>query len=275
MPTRLSIIHTNAADAATLSVSPAENAAYPIAFVKTSDRTETLRTSGVTAQQLRAVWAANASVNAVALCHHNLSAAATWRVRLYSDAAFTTAVYDSTAVTAFDAAGLTGLDAINDASHREYKLSVLWLNSTFANVRSMTIDLSDAGNADGYLSAARLFAGLYRELDWNYDWGHPITFESPTTVQRSIGGARLSQYQGPVIRAIDLPFEGLEEADRAFLFDLLRVKERAGDMFLSLEPNASGKLRRDMQMWGSIRAWRGIERPLVGYFGTSITVESN
>ena len=56
-----------------------------------------MSTSGISAQQLRATWAANVSIAAVALCHHNLTASATWRVRLYSDAAFTTQVYDSAA----------------------------------------------------------------------------------------------------------------------------------------------------------------------------------
>jgi hypothetical protein len=274
MPTRLSILHTNRADSATLSVSPAENALFPIARTKTLDRNETLRTTGVSAQQLRAVWPANVSVNAVVLAHHNLTAAATWRVRLYSDAAFTTAIYDSTTVTAYDSAGIGALDGITDASFREYKNSVLWLPSTQTTVRSMTIDLTDAANPDAYLSAARLMAGLYRELDWNFDWGHPLNLVSPTTTTRAVGGARLSQYNGPVTRTIEVPLNGLAEADAAFLFDLIRVDELSGDMFVSLFPNAGGHLARRYSMWAAIKSWQGLAQPILGYFGSSVTFES-
>jgi hypothetical protein len=278
MPTRFSVIHTNHVDSSTLSVSPSGAAGFPIANLKTRRRTQTFRTSGVTAQQLRASWPTNQSINAVALCHHNLGAAATWRIRLYSDDAFTTLIAgtDTAFVTAYDSAGIGALDSIDSPTFREYKNSVHWYGSTFTNVRSMTIDLTDTGNADGFLSAARLFAGPYLELSKNFKWGHPVTPVSPTKSDRTVGGDKFSIDSGPTTRQIDLDLSGvLIESDRNFIFDLIRVKGRSGDFFLSCWPNQGGKITRDYAMWGSFSAWRGLDRGSLNYYGTTATVESN
>ena len=268
MPTRLSIIHTNRADSATLSVSPAENVSYPIANLTTHLRGDTLRTTGLGTQQLRATWPANVSISAVALCRHNLTAAATWRIRLYSDAAYTTGVYDSGTITAYDSAGIGTLDAITDTSFVEYKNSVQWLSPTTA--RSMTIDLIDAANADGYMEAARLFAGAYTELAWNFDWPHPLKHVSKATQSDTLAGSTVSQYNGPAKRELTLPIQGMPASDREFLFDLIRIKDLTGDFFLSAWPNAGGKLTRDYAMWAKLKDWQGIEQPLYGYFGSQI-----
>jgi hypothetical protein len=269
MPTRLSIIHTNQADAGTLSVSPAENASFPVANLKTQFRGETLRTTGLSAQQLRAVWPATVSISAIALCRHNLTAAATWRVRLYSDAAFTTSVYDSGSVTAYDNAGMGTLDAINDASFREYKNSVLWISAT--NARSMTIDLTDAGNSDGYLEAARLFAGPYTELTRNFDWDHTLTLVSKSSQGDTFGGSTTSSWGGPIKRELELPMSMLPQTDRDFIFDLIRTKDVNGDFFLSAWPGRGGKETRDYQGWAKLKSWQGIARPLLNYYGSSVT----
>ena len=232
-----------------------------------------LRTSGISAQQLRATWAANVSIAAVALCHHNLTASATWRVRLYSDAAFTTQVYDSGTVTAYDATEMTALDAIGDASFTEYKNSVLWFSATTA--RSMTIDLTDGSNGDGFLQAARLFAGPYTELARNFNWGHAITPVSPAEQITTLGGSTIGTWAGPVKRQLELDGSNIAtKGDRDFIFDLIRVKNHLGDFFLSAWPNAGGKITRDYQMWASFKEWRGIDRPMLNYYGWSATVIS-
>lgn len=271
MPSRLSIIHNNAADSATLSVSPAENSSWPVANLKSTLRGEWLRTSGVSAQQVRATWAANVSIAAVALCHHNLTAAATWRVRLYSDAAYTTQVYDSGTVTAYDATEMSALDAIGDDSFREYKNSVLWFSATTA--RSMTIDLTDGSNADGYLQAARLFAGGYTELTRNFNWGHAITHVSPASQVSTLGGSTFGVWNGPMRRELQLSAENIAtRSDRDFVFDLVRTKGHIGDFFLSAWPNAGGKITRDYQMWAALKDWGGIDRPMLNYYGWSATI---
>ena len=270
MPSRLSIIHTNAADAATLSVSPTENASWPVANLKSQMRSEVLRTAGVSAQQVRAVWAAAVPISAVALCQHNLTAAATWRIRLYSDAAFTAQVYDSGWGTAYDSAGIGVIDTIAAATFREYKNSVAWFSAT--NALSMTIDLSDAGNADGYLSAARLFAGSYVELTRNFDWDHTLTLVSQSAQASSVGGSTLSVWGGATKRELELPMSMLPSSDREFIFDLIRAKDVNGDFFLSAWPGRGGKETRDYQGWAKLKSWQGMKRPLLNWYGSSVTV---
>ncbi len=267
MPLR--IIHTNKTDSATLSVSPSENASFPVANLTTAMRGDVLRTTGVSAQQIRAVWGSAQSVSAAALCQHNLTAAATWRVRLYSDNAFTTSVYDSGTVTAYDSAGIGTLDAITDPSFIGYKNSVLWFSAV--NAQSMTIDLTDAANPAGYLSAARMIVGGYTELAYNFDWGHPLNAIDPTTQSTTLGGSLLSQDNGPIKRELQLDFARLAATDRNFMFDLIRTKGKGKDVYVSAWPGATGKKERDYQFAAKLTAWQGVAQPMLNYYGTSAT----
>ena len=261
-------IATNRADAATLSCSPTEQSTFPMANLKTVSRGDRLRTAGTTAQ-LRASFAASQSISAVALCQHNLTAAATWRVRVWTGAAFTGGpAYDSGVITAYDATEIGNLDAITDATFIGYKASVLWF--TPVTGQSVTIDVVDAANADGYLSAGRLFLGAYDTLSWNFDWGHPLSLVDPTTQSRALGGSLHSQNNGPSVRNLELPFDKVGPADRNFLFDLLRVKGLSSDLFLSAWPGVGGKKERDYQMWSKVVSHQGIDQPLLNYYGANI-----
>lgn len=262
-------IALNRADAATLSCSPAENAVFPMANLKTANRGDQLRTAGTTAS-LRASFAASQSISAVALCQHNLTAAATWRIQVWTGAAFTGGpAYDSGVVTAYDSTEIGTLDAITDTSFIGYKNSVIWF--TPATGQSLTIDLVDSGNADGYLTAARLFAGPYDTLAWNFDWGHPLSLVDPATQSRTLGGSLLSQNNGPSVRTLELPFDKVGLADRHYLFDLMRVKGLSTDLFLSAWPGVGGKKERDYQMACKIVSMQGIDQPLLNYYGAHIT----
>lgn len=263
------IIAPDLALLATLSCATA-NALYPAANLITQQRDETLRTTGVSAQVIRATYAANQSVSAVALCRHNLTAAATWRVQLYSDAAWTTQVADSGTVTAFISTDPGPFDTVTDATFKVLKNSVAWFSAT--TVRSVQVTLTDAGNAAGYLEASRLFIGAYVELGQNPDWGHSISWDDPTTQSRTLGRSLLSQNNGERTRSFDFPFSLLDPTPRNYLADLMRVYGMERDFFMSMWPGEGGRIEREHQAWCKITAAQGLTRPLVNFYGTSLTL---
>lgn len=254
---------------ATLSCATA-NSLYPTANLITQLRGETLRTSGVSAQVIRATYAANQSVSAIALCRHNLTAAATWRVQLYSDAAWTTQVADSGTVTAFISTDPGPFDTVNDTSFKVLKNSVAWFSAT--TIRSVQITLTDAANPAGYLEASRLFIGAYVDPGQNPDWGHTLSWEDPTTQSRTLGRSLLSQNNGDRTRSFLFPFTLLDVTPRNFLADLLRVYGMERDFFISMWPNEGGRMEREHQGWVKITAAQGVARPMVNNYGTSLTL---
>lgn len=270
----LRILHTNLADTATLSANPAPASGYPASNLATRLRSDRLRTTSASGHQIRASWSAAQTISAVALCRHNLRGSATWRVRLWSNADFTGGpLHDSGTVTAWDASGLTALDAPGDATLRGYQNSAVWF-SAVASVRSATIDWNDAGHPDGFLQAERLLIGQHRQMDWNFDWGHPLGIEDGAALGRTLGGSLISQPGHPPARTLTLAFDKIGQADRDFLFDLIRTRGRGRDLFVSAWPaHTSAKMIRDYQMWCAISDWSGIEQPIVGYFGTSVTLK--
>ncbi len=253
---------------ATLSCATA-NASYPATNLATQLRSETLRTTGVSAQAIRATWATNQTIAAVALCRHNLTAAATWRVQLYSDAAWTTQIYDSGTITALISTDPGPFDAVTDATFAVLKNSALYFTAQ-TTVRSAQITLTDAANPAGYLEAARLFAGPYTDVR-NPDWDYEIVWDDPTTQVRTLGRSLLSQNNGERVRSFPFQLSMIAVATRNFLFDLQRVYGMEKDFFFSMWPGEAGRMEREHQSWAKITAMQGMKRPLLNYYGSSIT----
>lgn len=272
------VIAPNRFDTGTLTCSPTENASFPVANLTNARRDTRLRTSGVSAQSIRATWATNQKIQGVALTRHNLTAAATWQVRLYSDAAWTTLIsgFDSGSITAFDTTGMTDLDDIADASFRGYKNSVVWFATAATTVRSMQITLTDAANPDGYLEAVRVVAGPVYEPPGteNFEFGYPLLPRDDATQTRSLGGSLDSSINvASIDRELQFELRLMSQTTRDWWYDLARTRGLRGEFFLSLHPaDASKRLERDFQMLAKFTDLSGFERPSVAGYGNTFTV---
>lgn len=242
---------------------------YTAANLATVLRAETLRTSGVSAQTVTATWPANQTVSAVALCRHNLTSAATWRVQLYSDTGLTTQIYDSGFVTALISTDPGAFDAVDAASFAVLRNSVLWFAAQ-TTVRGLKVTLTDAANPVGYLEAARLFVGVYTDVR-NPAWDYEIAWDDPTTQARTLGRSLLSQNNGDRTRSFPFQMAMMPVATRNFIFDMQRAYGMEKDFFMSMWPGEGGRIEREHQSWAKITAMQGMKRPMLNYYGTSIT----
>ena len=106
-------------------------------------------------------------------------------------------------------------------------------------------------------------------------WQYNLTWTDPTIGASTYGGDSVVTYAGPAKRRLDLPFEGLSIADQQYLFDLVRVVGKTGELFLSAWPGntANPGLERQCQMWCRIVETRGFTNPTLNRFGTGIVFE--
>jgi hypothetical protein len=118
-------------------------------------------TDATTASTRRSFDLGSARVlRAFALVNHNLSAAATWRVLLGTSAGASN-VYAGTLAPWLSATFEAGLVAagMEDGVYLRNGTPAIIVLPAFYTAQHVTIEISDTGNADGFVQIGRLFAG--------------------------------------------------------------------------------------------------------------------
>lgn len=225
---------------ATLSATP--SLTLGANYLKSQARSEVARSSSAADQTITGNFAAASSVSCAVLWRHNLTAAGTWRLELFSATnQGGTTLYDSTATDAFTADPLESLISAYDplgAEMGEFQQpaqhSVLWFSAVTA--ASFRLTLSDSANPDGYLQASRLMMGAYWEPSQGANYGHQLQWIDDTPQVRTEGGTiRNPRPRGPY-RQMSFDFSQLTGADANALARLVaRVGKRA-EVFVSLYP---------------------------------------
>ena len=229
-------------DAAVLTASSAP-ATLPVTNLQTQPPSEAWRGLDTAASFIEADLGAAQPVNLVALLHTNLGSAGTWRIRAAaSQAALTAApVYDSTVIAAWPTSGLETWPLVN---------AVLWLGSSPQTLRWWRIDLADAANPDGFLSAGRLFIADAWQPSRNLAYGWSIRWIDPSEVTRSLGGQAFPVARTPWrVFTFSLPIvatsqQAAEDELYGNAFELGRLRGISGDVFAIRDPDNTDQLQR-------------------------------
>ncbi len=272
----MKLIADNQGDAATMTASPAVTASLPVTNLQTQPRASVMRTTSAADQEIKLSWAAARILSAVALVRHNLTSAATWRVQIYSDAAWTTLTYDSGAVAAAPGKALGdlswGIDPLGASVFTgwSYAFSSLY----FAPVagQSAIITLSDAGNPDGYMQASRLFVGAHIEPQYNPSYGFKLGWKENTVTTRTDGGSLRSDPTVPY-RTLSASLDWIAEEERASLLDALRQVGKRQDIWISVFPGTGGARERDYSMAAKVVTLPDIVQPSYGVYGAQLDLE--
>ncbi len=229
----------NEADAATITATTA-NSSYPATNLQDPSRT-TFRTTDASAnRKIYLTWADARRINFVALLRHNLTGSAAWRVELWSNADWTGAVEDSGSITAFDATLLGRMmtrAGVYDERLLGLKNSVYYTTALRTTIKSITITISDTGNADGYLEAVRCFTGEYLGLTRNAAFGAGCEWmEDAATRRRRSGALRTTARLAEQYRRWTLPMPPIDSADRALLSEISWYAGERKDMWLDMYP---------------------------------------
>jgi hypothetical protein len=206
----------------------------------------------------------NPGINLVTLVATNATTAATWRIRAATSQANLTASpgYDS---------GTIAMLSSSDLANWNDRLALKWL-ATAQSFRWWRIDITDAGNPDGYFRAGRLYiaSAWQAMLGLQYDWGLGFIDDSPKLV--SEGGQvwiderrRRRNVRGTI---------SLKSEDEAYsnVFDLMRLRGSARDILLIRDPNATTHLHRQT-IYGRLLQLQPIVNPYHDFFTWQFEVE--
>lgn len=185
----MKLINNNLILNASLSVTSAA-AGYSVNFLQSAFRGLKWRSTTLAAQTITATWTAFQSINSVALAINNLSNSATVRVRLYTNTADTTPVYDSGSIN-------------NQGDYFSHFFGTY-------NVKKLTILITDASNADGFIQSTCLVAGEYFEPIVNEETVN-ITFANDNVISKTGGNTQIEVRQTRKILESNFPYLSTDE----------------------------------------------------------------
>lgn len=173
----------NVLDRATWTAVPALQTGFPVENLQRQERGDLASTTSTASQQYKFVLGVNTIMNMLFLWYVNLTAAAIIRLQLYSDAAWTTLIYDSTAVSAWP---YTGFSASMNIMARKFKIfkTVRLYFAQQNNVQSGIITITDPNNPAGQFDISRAGGGKY----WEFQRGLPYNASSHKIGNLTKGG---------------------------------------------------------------------------------------
>jgi hypothetical protein len=244
------IIHPNDADDAVLTASPAMVAALPVGNLQVATRASMARSVGLPAPQyVRGNFNEVKQITSMALARHNLTAAATIRLKLWNDLNQTGALnYDSGVVALGNPLGWGdfpwGLAPWGGDAFSDWQTAFVSLWFVSAVALSFELQWSDSANPAGYMECSRLFLGAYWSPAANMSYGHSMMWDENSTQERTEGGTLRTDGDDPFRRwEIDLGW--LTQGERAQLTEIARRAGKREDFFFSAFPTEGGAKERD------------------------------
>lgn len=229
--------YINYADTATLTTSIAAATGAPVSYLQNDARSDIWQSSAIGAQNVDGNWGGTAyTISQLTLWRHNLGTTNTVWIRLYSDPAQATLLYDNTALPAYSS-GL--FDAWGWAFSNQYFTPV-------AGVQSFRLRLG-AGSLTP--QASRLFLGGYVEAPINPAYGAIVGMENNSVQSRGEGGSLRSLTKADW-RTMQMDMMVMAEADRAIWFEISRYCGISKSFVASLYPGVGGAQERDHTLYG-------------------------
>jgi hypothetical protein len=278
------IIHTNVIDgAANLASSPACATGMPVGNIQLARRGSFARETSSTSWTISGEY--SGAVSAMCIVGHNLTGSATVRLRLYSDYAKTTTVYDSTALPVWTPQ-VWGDPAASPNGGLEWgvlpwlatgilsgtpEYFPVWFTSV-ANGVAFTIDIVDTNNVDGYLQIGRVYLGEYWSPTVNDAYGLSMWWKEASKQVRTDGGSLRTEGYYPY-RAYSCSFDAMDETDRGNFMEIIRKLGLRLDFFISFNPGAGGDIERDYMAACKFVTIPEMKHPAWGRFEAGVTME--
>lgn len=234
----------NRIDSAVLSLG-SWAAALPLSNAQTKDLAEYARSSDALAASTKFLvsLASARTVGLFAVCNHNLSSAATYRLRGYSDAGLTANLYDSGAgIAAFPTGTFNAtFDEWNEGTLFDLgsdealmgglRAALVHVLATPVAAQYWLLEITDTANPDNYVQFGRVFIGETFTPDTAMIMGAGIFYKPRSDSVRAKSGAKYS-YQLPAPRGckFTLPLLSLNEAMYS-VFDIQRRELDTGELF--------------------------------------------
>lgn len=208
----------------------------------------------------------NRTIGMIALPKSNISTAGTVRARLYTGAGHTSQVYDSTALN-FWPAGLTVEDTVG--------LNIPWVVFPApVAARYLFLEVTDTGNAAGYIELARLvLASVYQPVI-NPAYGVKMGMETDT--ERVVADGAAAYYnERPMRRNLQGVLMQIAETEAHVQF--WRIMKQAGiskQVMVVYDPADANAIAHERRFLGVFKAPSALSQPnFVRYEGAFSFVE--
>lgn len=250
----------NHIDSATLTDSPAGDPNQLPFNLTLNNRDRVYRSTSLATQQIKATWSANRKANFCSMHKHNLHGS-NWRVQLYSDAAWTTQVYDSGTVATYTALpygssfqfGIDPADATNTDLYRGEAAAVVYFTAVSFRSAKVTLSGSTTDTAVSYWELKRIWLGMYLETTYQVTTDLALAYQSQGANVR-MGGGSLRSLPSVPWRKLDMNLDWIPEAQRVVLLDMMHWAGTSGDWFVSVYPEDGTRLERDYTMMAKLAA---------------------
>ena len=239
---KLRLLCRDACTTAVATASPAMSTSLPVTNLQRPiERERVARTTSLASQDIKLAWASAQKANAIVLARHNLTTAATLRTLLYSDVAWTTGIYDSTALTAFSLSGLnTDIAVYTERDFRMFKTTVQYFTEV-TTMQSAIARIADAANPDGVFDVTKLMIGKYTEVSINPPYGGvDLTFMDKSVQGDADDGTMIVDKRW---KARKLVIELDQIVDSSDLDEMFAIAHYAGtdkEIFVSVYPEVGG-----------------------------------
>jgi len=277
------IAYRNRADEATLSTGSWE-AGLPLNNLKDRILAKPARSTDDTpaSTKFRAVFAQPRPIKVVALCRHNMTTDAKYRIRAYSDAGFTTLIYDSgwLAVWAslYETLDLEWEDdnywtgTLSEEDRLGFYWNLIHILPEKVYQQYWLIELDDTANPDTYVEIGRLFMADGWSPVTNIQYGAAIGYESRTEVVEAYDGTEyFDERDAYRVARFSFDFMDVEEAmNRAF--DIQRIADVSKEVIFVYDQDDTAHLLQ-RSFLGRLRKLNLIEQPYFGKFATDFEVK--
>lgn len=251
------IVAQNFVDNCTLSVSPAVIETMPVTNLQNSSRGKLMRTSSLTAQEIKGTSATPSVFNSCIMYNTTLSGSTTIRLRIYLNDDWTNLVYDSTEISPFYVVPLGDLDfGVTPLGSNIFDgwlspFVQLWFDDVYG--RSFTLDISNPGNPNGYWDASRLVLGPAIIPEHNIEQGFKRGWKENIRQVRTGGGSlRTDISPEGGFRTMSFDLTRLEAEDTNTFLELQRYVGARKDFFVSVFPEEGGVNERNHAMMAKV-----------------------
>lgn len=209
----------------------------------------------------------------------NWSPSTTVKVEGYSDEAGVNKVYDSGNLFPCPAPAIllrapwTPVTSASAYKHGGGAHGRVWLPKG-TTVRRLKWTVTDLNNVQGYIECGRVVAGKYYEVEYNPEYGAPISFASMSKQSRD-GDTNLRVQVGGKYKKQQIVFAAMNEVDRDFLIDLFLANGMDVPFIFALYPGSTDIiLDRTHTLYANLVGENTINAPSFRKWGSGLSIES-
>lgn len=253
---KMRVVYDNAAKRTGVSIAASTTAGTLIAANLLTDNKAEVWRSTATSATLTQTFTSPELISCVALPFCNFTAAATMRVRGYTNIADPSPAFDTGNVLCCPPASLgnwtwAGLPlGVNSFIYGGGAYGVVWF--TVAAVQKLVIDIIDTTNTEGYVEAACLVTGAHWTPDRNAEYGAEASFKDLTNNYRTDSGSLRSDI-GTRHKTLKFDLKVMTPQDRATFWRIVKGAGLSIPIFISLFPeNSDAELEQNHQVYGKL-----------------------